>query len=168
MTSREELEDYIHRQIPITLAMGVRIQQADVDRVVLTAPLAPNINHRETVFGGSAAAIATLAAWTLILVRLRSVPLRARLVIAENSMRYTRPITGDFSATAEVQDPDEWHAFLSGLQRKEKPGCSRRQSCGWTTPASQNSAADSSPSHSITSDPASSRHPLRSLRPPFR
>jgi len=34
--------------------------------VLLTAPLAANINHRATVFGGSASAVAILAAWTYL------------------------------------------------------------------------------------------------------
>ena len=38
--------------------MGVRVVSAAFDRVELSAPLAPNINHRDTLFGGSAAAIA--------------------------------------------------------------------------------------------------------------
>ncbi|MCP4171556.1 MAG: hypothetical protein GY758_12370 [Fuerstiella sp.] len=69
MTS-ESLEADIHRQIPITAAIGVQILEATADRVEISAPLAPNINHRETVFGGNAAAVATLAAWMPVLVRM--------------------------------------------------------------------------------------------------
>lgn len=116
MTS--ELENYIHEQIPITAAMGVKVIEATVDRVALTAPLAPNINHRETVFGGSAAAIATLAAWTLILVRTRAEKLQGRLVIARNSMEYKKPITSDFSAIATAADLKDWTKFSAGVRRK--------------------------------------------------
>lgn len=91
----ESLEAYIHHQIPITSAMGVQIVEATADRVELSAPLAPNINHHETVFGGSAAAVATLAAWTLILVRMRNEDLTGRLVISSNSMMYQKPIVAD-------------------------------------------------------------------------
>ncbi|MEQ9407031.1 MAG: YiiD C-terminal domain-containing protein [Fuerstiella sp.] len=118
MTS--ELEAYIHQQIPITLAMGVRVVEATVDRVELTAPLAPNINHRETVFGGSAAAVATLAAWTLILVRMRAEGLTGRLVIARNSMEYQKPILADFTAVAEAGDLQRWPVFVAALKRKGK------------------------------------------------
>jgi hypothetical protein len=38
----------------------VRVASAGVGRVELTAPLAPNIDHRDPLFGGSAAAIASL------------------------------------------------------------------------------------------------------------
>ena len=50
------VERYLHRHIPLTAAMGVRVAAVTLQRAELRAPLAPNINHRETVFGGSAAA----------------------------------------------------------------------------------------------------------------
>ena len=118
MTS--ELEEYIHQQIPITAAMGVRVVEATVDRVELFAPLAPNINHRETVFGGSASAVATLAAWTLVLVRMRSQQLTGRLVISRNSMEYQLPIVSDFTATAVSDDLHHWTRFVAGLTRKKR------------------------------------------------
>lgn len=113
-----ELESYIHQQIPITAAMGVRVVKATIDQVTLAAPLAANINHRETVFGGSAAAIATLAAWTLILVRMRAENLSGRLVIARNSMEYQKPIVDDFTAVATADDLNSWRKFVAGLNRK--------------------------------------------------
>ena len=48
--------------MPLSQAMQVTVVEASFQQVVLTAPLAPNINHRETVFGGSASAVAILAA----------------------------------------------------------------------------------------------------------
>ena len=115
-----DLNEYIHQQIPITKAMGVCVVSADVDHVELKAPLAPNINHRETVFGGSAAAVATLAAWTLVLVRMRAENLDGRLVIARNSMEYQKPITADFSAIASAEDLNSWKKFVAGLNRKQR------------------------------------------------
>ncbi|MCP4173200.1 MAG: DUF4442 domain-containing protein [Fuerstiella sp.] len=114
----ESLEAYIHRQIPITSAMGVQIVEATADRVELSAPLAPNINHRETVFGGSAAAVATLAAWTLVLVRMRNEDLTGRLVISRNTMVYQKPIVADFTAVASADELNTWEKFVAGITRK--------------------------------------------------
>ena len=116
--TNESLEAYIHRQIPITAAMGVRIVEATTDRVELSAPLAPNINHRESVFGGSAAAVATLAARTLVLVRMRNENLRGRLVISRNSMLYQQPIIADFTAVALASELNTWEKFVTGMTRK--------------------------------------------------
>lgn len=98
--------------------MGVRVAIADNEHVTLTAPLAPNVNHRETVFGGSAASVATLAAWVLLYVRLKQAQTDVRIVIQRSHMHYTRPIAGDFSGTAEYQDVRGWQRFSAALQRK--------------------------------------------------
>ncbi len=55
------IESYLHREIPITAAMGIRVESYNEKELVLTAPLEPNHNHLGTAFGGSLSAIATLA-----------------------------------------------------------------------------------------------------------
>ena len=94
------------------------MQDAGTDRVTLVAPLAPNINHRETVFGGSASALALLAAWALLYLRLRDEGFDARVVVQRNTMEYLRPIGGDFSATAAA--PVQWPRFVATLRRKRR------------------------------------------------
>jgi thioesterase domain-containing protein len=118
--SPRELEQYLHDHIPLSKAMAVSVQQAGDDAVVLGAPLAPNINHRDTVFGGSASAVAILAAWSLLHLRLRSAGLASRLVIQRNTMDYELPIAGAFTACSSLAQPDEWPQFLRMLARKGK------------------------------------------------
>ena len=117
MTPRE-LEAYLHAHIPLSRAMEVRVLTADVDAVALQAPLAPNINHRATVFGGSASAVAILAAWSLLHLRLVAAGSDARLVIQRNTMDYLAPITGSFAATASLAPGSDWAAFLRLLARR--------------------------------------------------
>ena len=97
MTPRE-LEAYLHEHIPLSAAMQVAVLEATATEVRLGAPLAPNINHRRTVFGGSATALATLAAWALVHLRLSAEGFHWRLVIRESSMKFERAIAGDFEA----------------------------------------------------------------------
>ncbi len=113
-----ELENYLHEHIPLSKAMAVSVVEAGPDAVVLSAPLAPNINHRETVFGGSASALATLAAWALLHVRLRAEGFTSRLVIQRNTMEYDRPIDGAFTARASVDQVRDWSRFIRMLSRK--------------------------------------------------
>lgn len=116
----DELERYLHRQIPLSDAMGVRVIGADEHSVTLRAALAPNINHTRTVFGGSACAVAMLAAWSLLHVRLTGAGSDARLVIRRNTMDYEAPIAGDFEAYASMADSGDWAAFMTLLERKGK------------------------------------------------
>jgi len=113
-----EIEQYLHRHIPLSAAMGVRVRVATPERVELAAPLAPNINHHETLFGGSGAAIATLSAWTLVNLRLRHANVRARLVIQRNAMSYDEPIEGDFTALCERPEESLWQRFLTLIERR--------------------------------------------------
>jgi thioesterase domain-containing protein len=112
------LERYLHEQIPLSAAMGMRVRLATPERVRLAAPLAPNVNHAETVFGGSAAAMATLAAWALLHIRLGRAGLHARLVIQRGSMEYERPIPGDFEAVCRFSDEVAWERFRATLVRR--------------------------------------------------
>lgn len=112
------LERYLYQQIPLSAAMGVRVRMATPERVQLAAPLAPNVNHNETVFGGSAAALATLAAWGLLHLRTARAGLQARLVIQRSSMEYEQPIPGDFEAVCGFADELAWERFRRTLVRR--------------------------------------------------
>ena len=118
--SPSELEHYLHAHIPLSRAMQVHVDKVEEASVVLSAPLAPNINHRETLFGGSASAIAILAGWSLLHTRLRRANMASRLVIQRNSMEYDLPVAGDFTGRASLQNPAQWDAFVRMLARKGK------------------------------------------------
>jgi thioesterase domain-containing protein len=113
-----EIEGYLHNQIPLSADMGVTVVSCDAEAAVLRAPLTPNINHRATVFGGSASAVAILAAWTWMYVALRRENQPNRLVIQRNAMEYLAPITGDFEAHCAAAPPEVWTRFLHTLQRR--------------------------------------------------
>lgn len=113
-----DLEQYLHEHIPLSKAMQVSVVSVAQEAVVLRAPLAPNINHRDTVFGGSASAVAILAAWSLLHTRLRCEGFASRLVIQRNAMDYDQPIPGDFTARSSLESPQQWHAFTRMLSRK--------------------------------------------------
>jgi thioesterase domain-containing protein len=113
-----EMEAYLHSNIPLSAAMGVRVKIATPERVLLFAPLEPNINHHQTVFGGSGVVLATLSAWTLLHVRLVREGVDAQLVIQRSSMEYQRPIVGDFEAACGFEDAAAWQRFLTMLNRR--------------------------------------------------
>ena len=112
------LQKYLHDHIPLSRAMEVEVVEATDSGVTLAAPLAPNINHRETVFGGSASAVAILSAWALMHLRLKSEQLNVRIVIQKNTMTYERAITGRFTASAAIADITAWRRFTDSIRRK--------------------------------------------------
>jgi thioesterase domain-containing protein len=121
--SVSDLETYLHTHIPLSAAMQVAVVSATPEAMTLSAPLAPNINHRSTAFGGSVSTLAILSAWSLVNLRLKAEGLHTRLVIQSNRMDYDAPIESDFTATATLADEGAWPLFLKMLARKGRARC---------------------------------------------
>jgi thioesterase domain-containing protein len=121
-----ELQDYLHTRIPLSRAMAVEVRAASEEGVTLYAPIEPNINHRDTVFGGSASAVAILAAWSAIYVRMRAAGLAGRIVIRRSTMSYDRPMSTGFTATAAAPD-DAACASIAATLARGRPARVRMQ-----------------------------------------
>ena len=116
--NEQAVQQYLYDHIPLSRAMQVAVSSVQPDEVILSAPLAPNINHQETVFGGSASAVAILAAWSLLHVRLNIAGIKSQLVIQGNTMQYELPISGTFTARAYITEPAAWQRFVRTFERR--------------------------------------------------
>jgi len=116
----DALQQFLREHIPLSKAMEVEVLEASTMGVKLSAPLAPNINHRRTVFGGSATALAILSAWALINLRLEDEKLKRRVVIQRSNMTYERPMTASFTASSAIVNETTWRRFVNPLKRKGK------------------------------------------------
>lgn len=127
-----EATAYLRRHIPLSADMGVTVVVCDSAGVTLRAPLAPNINHRATVFGGSASAVAILAAWTWLHFTLRAAGEPSRLVIQQNTVDYLAPIPADFEARCAAPSGPVLEKFLRTLRRHGKARCAvaAKLTCG--------------------------------------
>jgi thioesterase domain-containing protein len=92
------LRTKLRRDMPITEALGLRVIGREGTGLILSSPLAPNINHTGTAFAGSLNATATLAGWGTIWLVLREHGIRSHVVIQDSTVHYFRPVTGDFTA----------------------------------------------------------------------
>ena len=113
----KNLEQYVHHHIPLTQIMGVKVREATDDKIVLFAPLEPNINHMHNIFGGSATTVAILAAWCLVFNKLALHGVAGHVVIHKNSMLYEKPIAGGFIALAQNIKPEAWEKVVNTLAR---------------------------------------------------
>lgn len=113
----DELRKYMGERIPLSRAMGVEIVTATTERVTLSAPLAPNVNHQGTIFGGSASAVALLSAWALLHLRLTHERFDVAIVVKKYTMTYERPMPTDFTATSSIGDA-VWSTFMNTLKRR--------------------------------------------------
>ena len=114
------LEAYLHEHIPLSAAMGVRVAELTFASVRLSAPLAPNVNHRSTAFGGSIASLATLAGWSLTHARLIEIGYPSRVVIMASQIEYLAPASFEFTATCSAPIQEDWDRFVATLVRRGK------------------------------------------------
>ena len=114
------LQATLDTEIPITDAIGLRVAGFEAGALVLTAPLAPNINHKDTAFAGSLNAVLTLAGWSLLWLLARREAIPAKVVIQDSAIRYLRPVTRDFVAECGLPASAEVERFLLILRRKGK------------------------------------------------
>ena len=115
-----ELQAYIDEGIVPAKAMGFRVAECSVEKVVLEAPMDLNKNDKSTAFAGSSASLATLSCWSLAEVIARAwaaetgspVP---SVVAKETSIRYRRPMTEDFRATCVAPAPERVKEYTDRL-----------------------------------------------------
>jgi len=114
----ETLQRYLHEHIPMSRHLGTAVLEAGAERVRLRAPLGPNLNHRRTAFGGSLSALAILACWAWLHLRLRERSFAGQIVIMGNSMKFLAPAEGDFEVVCGAPPPERWARFGRTLDRR--------------------------------------------------
>lgn len=121
MSLEEKLEQFLINNIPITSAMGIKVDLATLQKVILKAPCSPNVNHKKTVFGGSLHSLTTLACWSLLYLNLNEIYQEdVQTVIAESEIKYLTPVIGDFKAECERPNTSDWEKFIKIFERKGK------------------------------------------------
>lgn len=123
----EQLTQTLHHEIPLSQTLGIALQDYRDLTLSVSAPLAPNINHKQTAFGGSLYAVAVLAGWSLVNLRLaeyqEDLPARCEVVIYHSDMQYLRGVNDDFSARVEQSDGLRADRFIQRLLRHGKVSC---------------------------------------------
>ncbi|EIK94526.1 thioesterase [Pseudomonas sp. M47T1] len=113
-----DLAALLHSDIPLTREMGLDVLAWQDATLRLHLPLAPNVNHKSTMFGGSLYCGAVLAGWGWLHLRLREAGIEGgHIVIQEGQISYPLPVTGDAVAVCEAPDDKAWKRFLAAWNR---------------------------------------------------
>jgi len=113
-----ETEEFFHKQIPITRAMGVRVAAYDGLQFKLVAPIALNHNHLGTAFGGSLGAVATLAGYGLLWLELRDSA--CHVVVRKSSLSFRRPVLREIVAICRRPAQEELRTFKAAFAEHRK------------------------------------------------
>lgn len=113
------LECYMHAHIPLVAQMQVTVVGFGAEGLRLTAPLAPNINHERTAFGGSLASLMTLACWGYLWLQLEGEP-KLHIVVNEAQSSYLKPVTAELDTLCPPPAAEELQKFRATLTRRGK------------------------------------------------
>ena len=115
--SPEAFTEYLHRHIPLTAAMQLRVLHSGNGRIELAAPLAPNRSHRDTAFGGSLATLGIVTGWSLLQQGLRQEGVEARIVVQKSECEFLEPVADEFFSESHLPAA-EWARFLATLRKR--------------------------------------------------
>jgi thioesterase domain-containing protein len=113
------LESILHSDIPLTRDMGLKVLDWHDQQLRLHLPLAANVNHKSTMFGGSLYCGAVLAGWGWLHLRLREEGIieDGHIVIQEGQISYPLPVNTDATAICQAPSAAVWRKFLAMYQR---------------------------------------------------
>lgn len=115
----QELEQTLHREMPISVAMGMRAIAWSDRRLAMQMPLAPNRNHQFSAFAGSLNALCTVVGWGTVFLLVREEGIRGNIVIRRSQIRYLRPVrTPEIVARGLPLDPAGEEFFFELLRSK--------------------------------------------------
>jgi len=112
------LESILHHDIPLTREMGLKVLDWQARQLRLFLPLAANVNHKSTMFGGSLYCGAVLGGWGWLHLGLREEGIEdGHIVIQEGQISYPLPVTRDATVVCDAPDDKTWHRFLATYRR---------------------------------------------------
>lgn len=118
--SARDLEAFLHQKIPLSRAMDVRVVESNDQQMVLEAPLAANVNHLGTAFGGSLHALPTLACYATVWTIMREAGADGHVVVKRSEANYRQPVKGLLRAVCQRPAETVREKFLSDLRRHKK------------------------------------------------
>ena len=112
------LQAFLHRHIPATAALGLEVVASDEEKTVLSAPHAPNRNHKNTVFGGSIALVATTCGWAAVHTHFPEAD--GNIVIQQGETRYLHPANGDLTVITRAAAEEDWRKIKEMFEQRGK------------------------------------------------
>lgn len=115
---KKELDEILHKNIPITKQMQISVLKSENRALSLQAPLNKNYNHLNTAFGGSIYSLAVLTGWAMVYSLLKQNNLKGNIVIHKSEIEYLKPITSDMQTICTLDDEKDVSRFIKIYEKK--------------------------------------------------
>ncbi|UZE97669.1 thioesterase domain-containing protein [Alkalimarinus alittae] len=116
----KELQQTFDENIPLVGGLEAKVESYDGQTLEIALPLAANVNHKNTAFGGSLYCAAVLSAWGVLYLKLREAKEEGVIVIFDGRIHYHKPVTTGFVSISEQSDNAAWQRFLKIYRRMGK------------------------------------------------
>ncbi|MRX28180.1 YiiD C-terminal domain-containing protein [Kangiella sp. HZ709] len=116
----KQLEQLLHKEIPISQAMGIEVDHLDKNTISVRAPFEKNKNIHNTAFAGSIYTTATLAGWSLLTHYLQANNIDGAVVLAKANIKYLRPINQDIIAYCDLSNSETLTDLKGHIEIKKR------------------------------------------------
>ena len=112
---------FLYAEIPMVEYMQLQLHDIKPRCLTATAPIAPNINDKHTVFGGSSAALMTICGWSLIKSQLELAGLTNDVVIHQAKTHWQQAQTDDLNIRVTFGEEVDWDVVLDRVNSNKRP-----------------------------------------------
>ncbi|MCB1582490.1 MAG: YiiD C-terminal domain-containing protein [Marinicella sp.] len=111
---------FLYAHIPLIKAMQMQLQSISADELTATAPITPNINDKQTVFGGSSAALMTICGWTLIKANLEHLGVHNDVVIYTAENKWLKAQQDDLIIQTHINPKIDWSLLANQIYNSNR------------------------------------------------
>ncbi|MCW8870652.1 MAG: thioesterase domain-containing protein [Proteobacteria bacterium] len=108
---------FLYQHIPSVKFMQLKLLSCDDNTLLASAPAKPNLNDKQTIFGGSSSALMTVCAWSLIKYNLEQRDFKNDVVIADAQSRWLKAQSDALSIS--VNCDINWDKTMTALNNNE-------------------------------------------------
>ncbi|GEK08496.1 YiiD C-terminal domain-containing protein [Pseudoalteromonas sp. McH1-7] len=113
------LQNTWRESIPISDAMGIKVESYTDWQFSTKADLKANLNLHNSMFAGSIYSMATLTGWGATYLALKELGLEGDIVLADANIKYLKPLTTAPAATVTIADCEgDLQALVSDAKAK--------------------------------------------------
>lgn len=121
MNTCSYLQELLYEEIPLCHALQLNVESWEGHELNIKLPLAPNMNHLSSAFGGSLYCGAVLVGWGWLHLRLRELGItNGHIVIQGGHVSYPLPVLGDSMAVCAAPSEAAWNKFQTMFTRHRK------------------------------------------------
>ncbi len=113
-----KLTEFLRAHVPATQYMGIEVGDYTGEKLSLTAPLHPNINDKQTAFGGSLYTICVMNCWGMIYLKTLEKGISCNQVVTQSNISYHAPVDGLITSVCESPSKETMSHFFGRYEEK--------------------------------------------------